>query len=68
MGKKVEKITVDMKAGRLQEDLEVYKGRALLSFQMGLGFHISFLQSGTNIYTERIRSKKISIKHNNCIV
>ena len=29
MGRKVEKITVDMKAGRLQEDLDAYKGKAI---------------------------------------
>lgn len=29
MGRKVEKITVDMKAGRLQEDLEAYKEKAM---------------------------------------
>jgi len=29
MGRKVEKITVDMKAGRLQEDLEAYKEKAI---------------------------------------
>jgi predicted metal-binding protein len=29
MGRKVEKITVDMKAGRLQEDLEAYKAKAI---------------------------------------
>ncbi|MCX5843248.1 MAG: DUF2284 domain-containing protein [Deltaproteobacteria bacterium] len=29
MGRKVEKITVDMKAGRLQEDLDAYKEKAM---------------------------------------